>query len=191
MPSIEPTPTNRVAGIHFGHVLPSGARFEDPQDSLECKPLINWWPPALGILGSFGDQRLDLCPLFIRKHLFAHTHRFTSEKCATLNISKVQEVISSAIPRGYASSEVLQPLLVSCPSDSLHNCLPTEVSDTCLCLDHYAAYLRDATLEKTPYFKPDDSSKNSGRQRDACWSPRGNRVTDHLPEELRNGRAAA
>gem|GEM_PF-4991664 len=94
MPFIEPTPTNRVAGIPFGHVLPSGARFEDPKDSLECKPLINRWPSTLGILRPFWDQRLDLCPLFIRKHPFAHTHRFTSEKRATLNISKVQGVIS-------------------------------------------------------------------------------------------------
>lgn len=38
--------------------------------------------------------------------------------------------------------------LVSCPADSLHNPLPTEVSDPCLCSDHYAAYLRDATLDR-------------------------------------------
>jgi hypothetical protein len=31
----------------------------------------------------------------------------------------------------------------------LYNRLQTEVSDTCLCLDRYAAYLRDATLDMT------------------------------------------
>jgi hypothetical protein len=112
MPSLEPTPTNRVMRIPLGHVLPSGASFEDPKNSLECKPLINRWPPTLGILRPFWDQRLNLRPLFVCKHPLAHTHRFTSEKCANLNISKVQGVISAAITRGYASSEVLQPLLV-------------------------------------------------------------------------------
>jgi len=102
MPCIEPTPTNRVAGIPVGHVLPSGACLENPDNALEDQPIVSRRPPTLGILRSIWDQRLDFCPLFIRKHPFAHTHRFTSEKRATPNISKVQEVMSVAITRGYA-----------------------------------------------------------------------------------------
>src|SRR2546428_199585 len=65
LPSSQPSPAGRGAGIPFGQIAPAGSRLQDPEDSVDHVPVVDPGTAALAAARHSGQMWLDLGPLLV------------------------------------------------------------------------------------------------------------------------------